>query len=493
MLLQWRGNAYRAEWSGTSDEPAHYIGGLAVRDYVAAGFPTHPMQFAAEFYNHYPKLGIGHWPPVFYAVEGAWMLLFGTSRISLLLLLALISTCLVTLAAWISARYFPMWAMLSGALFLVTVAGMQIFTRNIAPDLLMALLSLLAIQALARHLEEPTWRTGISFGLLASLALLTKATAILLAPLPVLGVAVLGRWRLLRTAAFWSPALMVLALTLPWFLLAPDGLHQSVALFGGVQFRWSRPLQSVRYWLLMLGPWGAGLAAFGLFHAFRERRFKADPLWALLLLAPLVAMAFRAFIGAWEAFYLVAALPCLIPFLCFGLVHLVRMPWVPKPLGVLCAVLLIAVGSWRNVESAPAKRTLGLEAAALRITTDPLLRNAHVLVVSDSVGEGVLIAEIARREVRPGHVIERSTKVLAESGFLGDHYRLRYQTPAALLNFLASKPRLLVVADSPGRQFPHSKLLQETISSAPERWNLVAAFPRQNEHHSGEVRLFTLR
>ena len=88
LLLQWRANAFQAEWSEDPDEPAHYVTGLMVRDYIAGGLRGSPMAFAQNYYAHYPKVAIGHWPPVFYLMQAGWMLLFGISRASLLGLMA---------------------------------------------------------------------------------------------------------------------------------------------------------------------------------------------------------------------------------------------------------------------------------------------------------------------------------------------------------------------------------------------------------------------
>src|ERR1035441_7216098 len=90
--LQWWAGAFTAEFSGYPDEASHYMSGLLVHDYVAGHFPAPPMKFAQDFYLHYPYLAIGHWPPVFYLIEGLWMLLFSPSRVSIMLLSALIST-----------------------------------------------------------------------------------------------------------------------------------------------------------------------------------------------------------------------------------------------------------------------------------------------------------------------------------------------------------------------------------------------------------------
>ncbi len=94
VSLQWLTGAFTAEFSGYPDEASHYMSGLLVHDYVAAGLPAGPMKFAQNFYLHYPYLAIGHWPPFFYAIEGAWMLLFSPARVSVMQLMALITTLL---------------------------------------------------------------------------------------------------------------------------------------------------------------------------------------------------------------------------------------------------------------------------------------------------------------------------------------------------------------------------------------------------------------
>src|ERR1700686_1788292 len=76
VLLQFLSGAYRAEFSGYPDESAHYVTSLMVRDFIVSLQYTEPMQFANDYYLHYPKVALGHWPPFFYALGGIWMLLF---------------------------------------------------------------------------------------------------------------------------------------------------------------------------------------------------------------------------------------------------------------------------------------------------------------------------------------------------------------------------------------------------------------------------------
>src|SRR5438309_11882614 len=89
--LQWRTNAFHSELGGSPDEPAHYVTGLLVRDYVAAGLPWNPLFYAQNFYVHYPKVALGHWPPFFYLVQAAWTLPFTPSRTSVILLMAVLT------------------------------------------------------------------------------------------------------------------------------------------------------------------------------------------------------------------------------------------------------------------------------------------------------------------------------------------------------------------------------------------------------------------
>ena len=153
VLLQAWGGAYVSEFAGYPDEPVHYVTGLMVRDYLAT-FPWRaPMPFAEEFYRHYPTVGIGHWPPVFYAVQGVWTLIFGASRTAILLLMALSSAATATVLFHLSRpRLGSVAAGALGMAFLSTPL-VQEFSRMVMAEMLMALFILLAAVAYQRYLE----------------------------------------------------------------------------------------------------------------------------------------------------------------------------------------------------------------------------------------------------------------------------------------------------------------------------------------------------
>ena len=106
LAIQWTKGAFQGEFGSHPDEPAHFVTALMVHDYVADLFPAPPMQYAENYYLHYPKVGLGHWPPVFYVVQAGWMMLFSESRISMMLLMAVVAALFgVTLYEVVRRRY----------------------------------------------------------------------------------------------------------------------------------------------------------------------------------------------------------------------------------------------------------------------------------------------------------------------------------------------------------------------------------------------------
>jgi hypothetical protein len=87
-------------------------------------------------------------------------------------------------------------------------------------------------------------------------------------------------------------------------------------------------------------------------------------------------------------------------------------------------------------------------------------------------------------EGRPGHFVERGSKLLAADGFLGDHYELKFRTPADLMNFLETEPARVVVLDAPVDPPAHLEMVRQTIAQYPDRWRLVSLYPRIGKDQS---------
>jgi hypothetical protein len=485
LALQWRGNAYRSEWSGDPDEPAHYVTGLMVHDYIADGLPAPPMAYASRYYAFYPKVALGHWPPLFYVMQAGWTLFFGTSRISLLLLMATLSALWLTAGYLLVASFFPAWMAWVSLVFLSTTADFQASSRMIMAEMPLALFVLLAVMSLARCLdssgENPDWREGLRFSVLSLAAILTKGTGIALAPLPFAGAALGRRWGVLRSAWFWLPPVLVAVLAAIWFLAAPDALHQRAAMLSGIgRLRWYRLADTVSHWMLSLGVAGSALALTGyLRNTWRVASGTLTPgVWIVTVIFVPVTIACRVLIGPWEVKHLLTTLPLLMLCLCDGLSWIfAKVPrW--RNVATALAVAALAATAIQSAATMPAKVHLGLDRAAHDLVSAPQYAKDRFLILSDSVGEGVFIAEAAAHEKRPGHVIERGSKVLAEESAQNGQVRLFFATPEELMRFFEKTPDRIVVVDGVGPGVPLMGFVRETIRLHPDRWEHIGAWPR---------------
>ncbi len=140
----------------------------------------------------------------------------------------------------------------------------------------------------------------------------------------------------------------------------------------------------------------------------------------------------------------------------------------------------------------PRASHFGYREAARFIVSDPSLRNATLMVSSGSIGEGLLISEIAMCEPRPRDTILRATKQLAEVDWAGTHYRSFYKTPAELLRYLNGAHIAGVVLDDYRSEstFPHQELVERTIEENPGDFQLLAVFPGRADGTPGKVKVY---
>src|ERR1017187_5899438 len=98
VVLQGRMAALALPQSLTSpDPPAHFTTGVMAYEYLKSAFGSNPLAFAGSFYVRFPKVALGHWPPVYYAVQAAWYFLFPTTPASARVLSAVIAAIVAAL------------------------------------------------------------------------------------------------------------------------------------------------------------------------------------------------------------------------------------------------------------------------------------------------------------------------------------------------------------------------------------------------------------
>src|ERR1700722_9448309 len=223
--FQILGNAYGSEFGGYPDESAHFITGLMIRDYIASGFHQGPMRYAENYYLHYPKVAFGMWGPLLHFTEAGWMLVFPPSRITILVLMALI-TALTAFFLYRALRDevgTPL-AFLTAILF-IAVPNVQTYTAMVMSDGLVALMDFLAAMAFARYLDTKDWKYSAQFGVFATLSILTKGNGVALVFLPLFAMIFAGKLGLLKRGSLWVSAIPLILVALPWQVFSAKMLN----------------------------------------------------------------------------------------------------------------------------------------------------------------------------------------------------------------------------------------------------------------------------
>jgi hypothetical protein len=485
--LSWQRGSFHAELGNFPDEPAHYITGLMVRDYLASGISTPPMQYAENYYRHYPKVALGHWPPMFYLVEAVWMLIFSVSRWSVLLLMSAQAAAFALVVQRAISRDLPeVYGAVAGVFFL-SLPLVQRLSSAVMSDLLVAGLVFAGTLCFADYLATPDWRRAAAFGLVACLAVLTKGTGFVLALVPPFTVLLTGRIGLLSRLSFWIPAVIVVTVCGPWYVLAPAARHQDVAELGGIYPSFHAAglsKDALRY----IGILPLAFAAIGvccrLSKSFREPSLRYR--WATFGALLLAFITFRGYVGAaGEPRHILLVVAPTLWLAAVGFSFFTRTI-VVRGMGsrFVTTVILLAVtfAISINLYRMPAKKHRGFDEVAQRLFSESRVRDSVILVSGDATSEGALIAEIAMREQsRPGHVVLRASKELSWGDWMGLSYTLRYRNPGDLLLHLDEARVTFVVVDPVLIQQPEDQRLLLTLPVLfPDRFELLGSYPPGN-------------
>jgi hypothetical protein len=480
ILVQIHGHAYRAELTGYADEPSHYVTGLMVRDYVASGFPSSPFTFARDYYAHYPKIALGHWPPLFYMIEGAWMLVFGETRTSVLVLMALITGSAAALVA-VEVRRRAGWitGALAGAIF-VFIPAVQEQTRLVMIEVFLALLAFAAMIALGEYIDTENRNAALRFGVFTLLGILAKGNAWLLVIAAPLAVCFARKLHLLWRKPVWEAA-AIIALAVPGQLLTMQLAREG---WLGGSIRGYHAVAARDFALLLVRACGAPFFAFAALGfgaaCFGPRRRFTGFASAVGALA-VAAVLFHSLVPAGiEMRKLVIAMAGLSALISLGGCEIYRYLRHVSPVSGAALVAAAAVPFVIQAAAVAPKQSIGA-GAFIREMNQPALKNAAVLVAGDSTFEGVMISEIAMRDRRPGHVVARASKLLASAAWNGADYHVRFPNAAQAMQYVDALPiQVIALEASPDHPQTHYMQLREGLledSAEWERWDFAGAAP----------------
>jgi hypothetical protein len=473
-------------WNGsfaTPDAPAHFTTGVMSYDYLRGALGSNPVTFAEAFYVRYPKVAIGHWPPVYYVLQALWYLFIAPSPNSARVLSAIIAAAMALLL-WRRLRrtFCPGIAPAATAIFLI-LPGIQEAAWDVMSDLLTGLFVLLAVWAFSDFLERPEQsRSSWMFALWSSLAILTKGSAWAIGPFAVLAPLLAARYRCFRTRSYWISGAAIIILAAPFFVIvARMGIGYPLPAPG----QFASAEASNRFLAVAGLPHSAtivvcALAAVGFVFAIMSRwsnegNNTSETTHAIVCGAWVLAQLLFLFVSplTFESRVFVPALApmAILTTRCIRLIQesLSHRPALAPFVPAAIACLVLAACGFR-----PGSRLDGFRAASDAIPFRP--RGSVILVSGDVIAEGDFIAERLARDLRRTEIVLRASNALASSMWNGIDYRLRFQSAGEVRQYLLDLPVHYVVVDRSGCSDPHNRLLAEALLSAPGEFTLLGIY-----------------
>ena len=459
--FQIHSGAWRSDFGGHADEAAHVVTSLMVRDYLGGGFLEcwHPMRYAEAYYERFPKVALGHYPPGFYLVASAGLLPF-RSGATFLVLMNLLCAGTGILVWSLGRRLLNHDGQAAVVAFLyVILPQSRTYTAIVMADLLLVLLGLLAARFFLCFLRSGSIRDAFLFGLAAAGAILTKGSGIGLALLPLIALLLSGKGKWLISPRLWVAPVPVMLFAFPWMFLTAgitgEGMQESGLLewARGALPYYGKAVISESGWVSVIALVAAG--GFGTFRWIRRKQGVTEVeavLWALLGCGIVIPLAVPAGL---DHRYLMPVMPSILLLGASQIRHFSGKGESALGTVLICLFCLFVFGeTWRPVK----KLYTGASGSIERILEDSEGKKAgevspKVLVVSSVAGEGAVIA--AGALLAPDSLtLARGSKELSLSDWMGRGYLVGFETPEELAGILGARGIDYLVTDPPPETTP---------------------------------------
>jgi 4-amino-4-deoxy-L-arabinose transferase-like glycosyltransferase len=451
------------------------------------------MQFAKQYYLHYPKVGLGNWPPGFSLMQTAWGMIFGVSRLSMLLGMMVLTAWLAYLVYRAGEKYFgPVWAALGTGL-LIAAPLTQRQTSMVMAEIPLAAASFLAITAFVRFLESTRTRDAVAFAVWTFCAIMIKGNGwVIVAAAPLILVAT-GNLALLRNKRLWFAALLTGALCVPYTLITMKIVTQGWDKQGVPESGYflSSLEQYIGFAFHLLGIPLLAVAAVGVIGLlFRGEKgvSRRDPFWMAMMVYVAAVFAFHVAIpSSIEPRKLYQLMPAICLLVLAGLETIAaallrgrpELPvWARPALAGLAALVFCFTGFALLPQFTP-----GIEAAVKNLMERPETRGAAILISSNPVWydtEAAIIADWTSQRRNDGTYLIRGTKLLSHPRTAADagdpsEFKLNFATPDAVLAELASIPVSFVILDTvpSEKSYPHHAILSAALEGDKTDWDPI--------------------
>ncbi|MCP5367296.1 MAG: hypothetical protein H6907_15095 [Hyphomicrobiales bacterium] len=486
-----------------NDESSHVLNGYLIWSYLTGPLGSNPMAYAQDFYVHYPKISIGHWPPLYYAVMSLFFFISPDSFAPLMayhLVMTALPALIVLFVLW--RQIGPRWALAAGvvcALLPLSIDNAYYFML----DQTIAALAMAGMVLWVGYCRTRRLWYVLGYALVAVAAVMVKGNGWLMGLFPVFHIALARQWRLLLEWRLYVAAVVAVALVIPWYALtykiASDGFNYQ---WGMAYFAEAFP----RFAKYVIGGSGLVVVALAAVGAVLALANRLEPRLGLMGTAAVAmvgaAVLFHAVVPvAIVPRYVSAALPAMAVLAVYGSQWLADRALARLDGGragaatlavVAAATVAMVLPGLLHLHRHPPKVDLEMDLAAQRIVAETPA--STIVIDAHPGGEGALAYEVAIRDTGRRHYVVRSSDLLAQSNFMGSSYQLTVKTPDEVLAKVEGLAATWVVAASGTAVFPrfeHSLLIAQALALPQSPYELVATFPHRNRQ--GSTRLYRLR
>ncbi len=482
LAIQWSVGAFRGEQGIYSDDAAHFMNGLLLRDYIAEGLGENPVSFAEEYYESYPKIAPGMWPPLFHVGLGLFLLPQWPPHTAALVLLAGI----VAWGAWRLYRIVCLFAsrttgFLIGLLFLSTPVVVALAT-SVMLDSVVAVFALEATYWLAVFMRSEQRKHAALFGLFTALCCLTKGNGISLVFAPFAAIVLTGRFDLLRRAGLYVAAAIVVVLAVPPLIITYR-LDAAIGDFGPVtvEIALARLAYYSTHLWRQLGPSATVLAAIGVVSTIiRGRRWREDAPFPIAAgLAALVAGSFifhtlNPHLVASPRYMTLTVAP-LYGLAAVGLLAAGRFIAGSRRQSIHASLLgVMVVTTFFARPPLAVRKPFGYGDIVNHIQNRESIAGKRILIVSDEAGEGALVTDVATRRLSPRPAIVRGSKLLGTDNWNGHDFTMRFSSAQEIIQELEDLHVKYIVIDSSreSQDLPYFGLIKDLVQSHEDRIQL---------------------
>ena len=471
LVLGYHLDVFTNGFSG-SDESSHFVNSYFIWEYLNTGHFSNPMAFAEQFYIAYPKLSLGHWPPLYYTLVGCLFMLFPAVPETAVWINLFVTVLAGFLLAMLLRSVVGFgWSLVIALVFILLPVSLEALNFFMLDQPLVVVV-LLSAWVWWRFSYKPSYVMGLLYGALAAAAILIKGNGWFLVLFPMFHILFAQRWGLLRDPRLYAGALLCLLAVVPWYMLttkiSADGFNYSF----GIDYASRALAQNLLTLYHNVGPFGLALALFALTRLWcagdgRKEltalvRIAVSMIAAVLLLHSLIPVDI-------VNRYMMPAMPFLLLLAILGIVEMGNLAYFETRTGLLhgvqaVALLLLLLPALINLSSATPQRDLRMAEAAEMIVDSQL---TQVVVIDGSpAGEGAFIAEALVASSARNLYVVRSSKLLSESNLMGSNYQLLVQTPAEVGAILRNLGARYIVVErlKGGNLFPHSSLMEQFLA-----------------------------